>query len=470
MTAATPHTLVIEDDADTRANLADILDLDGYEVSLAESFEQARQLDVWEDVRIVLLDRKLPDGTAEQLLPGIRERNPETAIIIVTGYRDLEGAIACLREGTEDFILKPINPDELRLAIKRILRNQETQKALRDSEARFRAVIETAVDAIVMIDATGTITDFNPAAEKLFGYRADEAIGRNVRMLMPEPYRQEHDGYIRRYLETGERRIIGIGREVVGRRKDGSTFPMELAVSEVKLDDRRLFTGIVRDLTERHRLMNQIVHVAAEEQQRIGHDLHDGLGQELTGISLLAGSLRRRLADADRPEPGDAGEIVELVNDAIAHLRGLVKGLCPVKLQGDGLMHALEELANYVENRFEVTCQVHVAEPIDFRDRSTATHVYYIAREAVHNAVRHGRPGRVSIELSTIDSETARLQVTDDGIGLPENPDRSNGRGMQIMAHRTRMMNGIFRAQRASEDGGTLIQCTFPLLRDESSP
>ena len=469
MTAATPHMLVIEDDADTRANLADILDLDGYEVSLAESFEQARQLDVWEDVRIVLLDRKLPDGTAEQLLPGIRERNPETAIIIVTGYRDLEGAIACLREGTEDFILKPINPDELRLAIKRILRNQETQKALRDSEARFRAVIETAVDAIVMIDATGTITDFNPAAEKLFGYRADEAIGRNVRMLMPEPYRQEHGGYIRRYLETGERRIIGIGREVVGRRKEGSTFPMELAVSELKLDDRRLFTGIVRDLTERHRLMNQIVHVAAEEQQRIGHDLHDGLGQELTGISLLAGSLRRRLKEADRAEASDADELVTLVNDAVSHLRGLVKGLCPVKLQDDGVMRALEELASDVENRFQVTCQTDFSRPVYFHDRSAATHVYYIAREAVHNAVRHGRPDRVTIELSAMDGQTARLQVTDDGVGLPHDGARSSGRGMQIMTHRTHMMNGIFRARRADEAGGTIAECIFPLPHREET-
>ncbi|MEX0741843.1 MAG: histidine kinase, partial [Phycisphaeraceae bacterium] len=222
------------------------------------------------------------------------------------------------------------------------------------------------------------------------------------------------------------------------------------------------------DLTERHRLMNQIVHVAAEEQQRIGHDLHDGLGQELTGISLLTGVLRRRLAEADRPEATGAREIVDLVNDAIAHLRGLVKGLCPVKLQGDGLMLALEELATYVENRFDVTCHAHFAEPIDLYDRSVATHVYYLAREAVHNAVRHGRPDRVSIELSMLDAETARLQVTDDGIGLPQHHERSNGRGMQIMAHRTRMMNGIFRAQRAGEDGGTLIQCTFPLPREES--
>jgi PAS domain S-box-containing protein len=125
--------------------------------------------------------------------------------------------------------------------------------ARRASDARLRAIMDTAVDAFITINEAGIVESFNPAAERLFGFAAAEVIGRNVNVLMPPPYEQEHDGYIRRYLDTGERRIIGIGREVVGRRKDGSTFPIDLAVGEALIDDKRFFTGVVRDIGERKR-------------------------------------------------------------------------------------------------------------------------------------------------------------------------------------------------------------------------
>jgi len=117
--------------------------------------------------------------------------------------------------------------------------------------ALLRSILETVPDAMVVIDDSGTVQFFSVTAERLFGYTADEVCGQNVRMLMPQPYRDQHDGYLARYRETGERRIIGIGRVVVGRRNDGSTFPMELSVGEAKQTGHRLFTGFVRDLTER---------------------------------------------------------------------------------------------------------------------------------------------------------------------------------------------------------------------------
>jgi two-component system cell cycle sensor histidine kinase/response regulator CckA len=132
-----------------------------------------------------------------------------------------------------------------------ITERKRAEEALRESEVITRTVVETAVDGIVMIDEAGVIRSFNPAAEALFGYTAAEALGRNVSMLMPSPYREEHDGYVRRYLETGERRIIGIGREAVGMRKDGSMFPIDLAVSEMLLSGRRMFTGVIRDISLR---------------------------------------------------------------------------------------------------------------------------------------------------------------------------------------------------------------------------
>jgi PAS domain S-box-containing protein len=136
---------------------------------------------------------------------------------------------------------------------------KEIDYALLDREARTRAVLAAAVDAIITIDEKGIIESVNPASEKLFGYAATEIIGQNVNMLMPSPYQAEHDGYLLNYIVTGEKKIIGIGREVVGLRKNGTTFPMDLAVSEVLLEGRRLFTGIVRDITSRKKAENALL-------------------------------------------------------------------------------------------------------------------------------------------------------------------------------------------------------------------
>jgi PAS domain S-box-containing protein len=135
---------------------------------------------------------------------------------------------------------------------------KHSERAQRTSELRWRSVVDSAVDGIVVIDARGRIEAFNPAAETLFGYREDEVVGRNVNLLMPAPYHEEHDGYLRHYLDTGAARIIGVGREVSGRRRDGSVFPLHLSVGEMSIGGERKFTGILHDLSERVRLEERL--------------------------------------------------------------------------------------------------------------------------------------------------------------------------------------------------------------------
>ena len=227
------------------------------------------------------------------------------------------------------------------------IERRRTDAALQESQARAQAVLQSTMDGIITIDERGTIESFNPAAERLFGWRAGEVVSRNVRMLMPEPDRTEHDGHLVRYRATGERRVIGIGREVQGQHRDGSTFPLELSVSEVALGERRIFTATLRDLTERRR---------AEQAQRdeaevaTAHALAGGeLLLALTHPTLLEGLCRLcdRLLSGDAAvvlarQPGEE-RFVEIGRwGAVAERPDSVRA---VELEGDALGRLLASFA-----------------------------------------------------------------------------------------------------------------------------
>jgi two-component system sensor kinase FixL len=200
---------------------------------------------------------------------------------------------------------------------------QRVQAALQASEERYRSIIDSAVDAILVIDRRGTIEAFNAAAARLFGFQPDEVLGRNVNILMPEPYRHEHDGYMSRYLATGEKHIIGIGREVTGRRKDGSTFPVHLSVGEMTIDGEPKFTGILHDLTARAQLESQLREQAAltrlgEMAAVVAHEVKN----PLTGIRGAVQIIGSRL-----PAGSKDAEVIKEIVSRIDALNELMKDL-----------------------------------------------------------------------------------------------------------------------------------------------
>ena len=208
-------------------------------------------------------------------------------------------------------------------------------------EAHLKSILETVPDAMIVIDERGIMQSFSTAAERLFGYADEEVLGKNIKMLMPSPYRESHDGYLERYLRTGERRIIGIGRVVVGERKGGSTFPMELSVGEMRSGGRRFFTGFIRDLTERQQtearlqeLQTELVHISrltamGEMASALAHELNQPLVGDRQLHEGIAPPARRtvgcrldhdpRGARQGRPNSRCApGEIIRRLRDFVA--------------------------------------------------------------------------------------------------------------------------------------------------------
>ena len=356
---------------------------------------------------------------------------------------------------------RPVRLTTLVSALRAALKSRRRQYELRDQiaavrerEAKLRAILTTAFTAIITIDDHGLIESVNPAAERLFGYATSEMQGRNVNMLIPSPYREEHDGYLARYLRTREKRMIGSSREVEARRKDGSVFPVELAVSEV--EPLKRFTGIILDISHRKQLERDVVEIASSEQRRIGQDLHDSIAQELTALNLLVGDLARTL-EAD---PANASKLVQRLEQGLKRsqqeLRAVLRGLLPVAVDSEGLMAALTELANRTQQERQVTCTFDCSEPVAVADNLTATHLYLIAQEAVHNAVTHAKPRNIRISLHA--NHHLVQQVADDGVAMPARPEANRGMGLRIMRNRAAIIGAQLTIEPA-EPTGTVVTC-----------
>jgi signal transduction histidine kinase len=219
--------------------------------------------------------------------------------------------------------------------------------------------------------------------------------------------------------------------------------------------------ALTLQMSERERLEREVLEISEREQRRIGHDLHDGLGQHLTGTALAGKVLGDRLAARSLPEAADAERLVSLIEDAIELTRALARGLSPVALDADGLMMACRELAAQTSERFHLDCRFSCEQPVILDDPVAAAHLYRIAQEATSNAVRHGRARSIGIALAR-QSERLILSVEDDGIGLSEAAERGRqqGLGLRIMAHRASMIGATFDVRRGAVRG-TFVRCSL---------
>lgn len=316
-------------------------------------------------------------------------------------------------------------------------RGEQATNALAEREAHLRSIFDTAPEAMIVINIEGIVQSYGASAERMFMWRPTEIIGRNISMLMPEPFRAQHDGYLHRYLQTGEKRIIGIGRIVVGQRKDGSTFPMELAVGEVHSEHGRFFTGFVRDLTDRQesearleQLQAEVVHISrlsamGEMASALAHELN----QPLSAIAnYLNGA--RRVMEREEARDGRVMEAVEKAAEQALRAGDIIRRLRDFLARGEG-ERSVESLAKLVheacglalvgakESGVEVR---YLIDPHLDRVIVDRIQIQQVLVNLVRNAIEamQGQPRRVLTVSTVIDGDMAVVSVADTGTGLDE--------------------------------------------------
>jgi len=362
------------------------------------------------------------------------------------------------------------------------------------------AILDVQGALVAVLDRDGSVLRANRAFEALTGFTGDEVRGRRFSGLFVAPHeRDKVEGHLEmlrlglsqrvRYdaglprrqgdpllvswsntaMRSGRRQLTHIiltGIDITERTQAASALraarrDLEARVRERTRELAATNAELEAEIAERRRLEQAIIEVAEHEQMRIGQELHDGLGQQLTAVAFLAEVLERKLAALAVPEAADAARIERLVSAAVSQARQLARGLAPVELDAEGLMVALEQLAATVRDVFGLDCLFHCATPVPVHDSAVAINLYRIAQEAVTNAVKHSGARHVLIEL-TRDAGALRLVVSDDGRGLRAETAATDGMGLRIMRHRARVI-GATLAFDNDEASGLAVRLTLPI-------
>ena len=343
---------------------------------------------------------------------------------------------------------------------------KHTERALEQEQNFVSAILDTVGALVAVLDWEGRIVRSNRAFELTTGCSFENVRGRRLweffaypdeatrcraalSQLSFESVRQDYQSHW--LMENGGSRLIAWTSSLL---PDSEGRPQYV-----------IATGI--DITEREQLQKALLNISAREQRRIGQDLHDGLGQHLTGIAFMAKVHEDKLAKENLAAAEEAGKIVRLVNEAVHKTRVMARGLFPVMSDAQGLMSALQLWAGEVEDVFGVSCKFECETPVLIHDNDVATHLYHIAQEAVNNAFKNGKAREIVLQLK-VENAQGMLLIVDDGAGIREEVQNSPGMGLHIMSYRSAMIGGRLKVKR-NAIRGTTVTCVFPLRVDQAS-
>jgi PAS domain S-box-containing protein len=351
----------------------------------------------------------------------------------------------------------------IRRAVGQSLERTRAEDALRESEERFRTLAETASDAIITVDASGTIVFVNGATEQVFGHPVVDMIGRELTFLMPESLRHAHQAGFARYQKTDQRTMSWKAVELPGRHRDGYDIPLEISFGEFRSGGRRYFTGIVRDISERKRAEGALRRSREERlaeldhmRRRIAADLHDDIGSTLTQIAILSEVIRQRTEAIDFTLANQLAAIGSASRDLVDTLSDIVWAINP---QRDHLCDLTQRMRRFAADTFaarNITCHIHLpGADDDVRvGASVRREMFLVFKEAINNIVRHSACSEARVRLTLADGRLV-LECGDNGCGF--DPDHAaHGHGLTSMRDRARVLGGRLGVESKPGRGATI--------------
>ncbi len=335
--------------------------------------------------------------------------------------------------------------------------------------ARLSGLLDSAMDAILSVDASQTIVLYNRAAERMFGWTAAEALGRKLELLIPQRHRGGHGEHVQRFAATGvTSRRMGDGTVLVGLRKSGDEFPLEASISQLATPDGRVFTAILRDVTERVRAREDLAAFAAEasgvreqEKSRIARELHDELAQSLTALKMDTIWVRDNVAADPQGAAAKLAQMLAMLDEAVASTRRIAADLRPLVLDDLGLGAAIEWLAQSFGQRTGVRIALEVDEDLDLPE-PYATGVFRIVQESLANVAKHAKASAVRVQVAHEGDELV-LSVHDDGVGFrTTDPRKPQSLGLVGLRERAHLLQGRIRVASAPGEG-TRVEARIPV-------
>jgi PAS domain S-box-containing protein len=429
-----------------------------FKVEWASSYDAGLKIMADKVHDVYLLDYRLGARNGLDLLKEALRLGCEAPMIILTTENPEVDAQA-MELGAADFLNKDrLDSALLERSIRYSINQFATLRTLREREAQLASFMQNVPGAFYMKDLQGRYVYVNETWDKVFHRKNMDWFGKTDDDLWPRNLAHKFKEANRRMI--AERKVVETTATI--EQEDGvhywlvTTFPI--------LNEQGnpiMVGGAAVDITEQKRLERQVQEVSEQEKRRIGQDLHDGLGQYLTGIAFMSRLLQRKLAERKVPESADAEKIATLVNKTVFQARDLARGLCPVELENNGLQAALLDLSCTTEKLFNISCTVEGDSDVRLSDNNTALHLYRIAQEAVNNAVKHGKAQHIVIALNRTGNSLS-LEIRDDGIGLPKTDHKSHGIGLRVMNYRAGMIGASLSIE-SRRSGGTAVSCQVPL-------
>ncbi len=455
---ASQKILIVDDKIENLEALEAILDELDVEIIRALSGNEAVGLALKHDFALMLIDVRMPkiDGyeTVEYIQK--KEKNRDIPIIFVSAeYKDDFHMIKGIRSGAVDFITKPIVEDILVGKVRLFLElHQRRLKALRESKQNFQLLGETINEGFAALDNKNFIKFTNTKFCEITGYSQEDITGRKVTDFINEQNHNIFHDYINNNYSNSVR------CEIVN--KDTNKIPV--LVSAKRLSEKSNgFSGpfiIFSEITELEKLQKEVVHISEKERQKFSHDLHDGLGQHLTGIAYMLEALKLSMAEKSYPEVKDIKIIAEQIDSAIDQMHHIVKGLCPVSIKRNDLVSAVMIMAENVEKIFSVQCIIKQEGTLPIEDSNIANQLFYIIQEAVNNALKHAGPDKITIEIISKSSESS-IVIQNDINTRKDRQSFKTGLGIKIMKHRAMMIGADLEVNNIDKEFTVSVSLSF---------